>query len=197
MPSLTFVASAHALAWQGITPVFCDVDPLTWTLDPGEVQDLITPATTGILGVHLWGNPCDTATLHEVALRHRLRLFFDAAHALGTTVDGRALGGLGDAAVFSFHATKLCNSFEGGVIATDDDELAARLAILRNFGFVDVDRVDALGINAKLSEVHAAMGLVSLDSMDAFVATNPRNMQHYRAGMQSVAGVTLFEPPLS
>jgi len=196
MPSLTFVATAHALTWQGVTPVFCDVDPVTWTLDPRKAEDLITSKTTALLGVHLWGTACDLTGLQRLASRHDLKLVYDAAHALGTSYAGRPLGSFGDAEVFSFHATKICNTFEGGAIATDDDDLAARVALARNFGFVDVDRVVSLGINAKMSEVNAAMGLVSLESLDQFVEANRRNWQRYREGLQSVLGLTLYEPPM-
>jgi len=196
MPSFTFVATAHALTWQGITPVFCDVDPDTWTLDPRQAADLISPRTTAILGVHLWGTPCDVAGLREVASRHDLALAYDAAHAFGTSLAGRSVGSFGDAEVFSFHATKICNTFEGGVVVTDDDDLAARLALARNFGFIEVDRVVSLGINAKMPEVNAAMGLVSLDSLDQFVEINRRNWERYRVGLENVTGLTLYDPPV-
>ena len=121
VPAFTFVATAHALQWQGITPVFCDVDPSTHNLDPESVERSITPRTTGILGVHLWGRACRVDELAEIARRHGLKLLFDAAHALGCTHRGRMVGGFGDAEVFSFHATKFVNSFEGGAIVTADD----------------------------------------------------------------------------
>ncbi|MGY1688892.1 DegT/DnrJ/EryC1/StrS family aminotransferase [Geodermatophilus sp. SYSU D01105] len=196
MPSLTFVATAHALTWQGISPVFCDVDPVTWTLDPRRVEALITPETTAVVGVHLWGTPCDVAALQDVASRYGLRLVYDAAQAFGTSCSGRPLGSFGDAEVFSFHATKVCNSFEGGAIATEDDDLAALLSSTRNFGFVDVDRVVTLGINAKMSEMHAAMGITSLESLDGFVAANRRNHLRYREGLRALTGITLHDPPL-
>ena len=196
MPSLTFVATAHALTWQGITPVFCDVDPRTWTLDPGKAEELITPETTAILGVHLWGTPCDVTSLRRLASQHGLKLVYDAAHALGISYEGRPLGSFGDAEVFSFHATKICNTFEGGAVATHDDDLAERLSLARNFGFADVDQVVSLGINAKMPEVNAAMGLVSLESLDQFVAVNRRNRIRYRERLQDVPGLTLYDPPI-
>lgn len=196
MPSLTFVASAHALTWQGITPVFCDVDPLTWTLDPRKAEELITPETSGLLGVHLWATPCDVTGLRDLASEYDVKLVYDAAHALGVSHDGRPLGSFGDAEVFSFHATKICSTFEGGAVATDDEDLAERLSLARNFGFADVDRVVSLGINAKMSEVNAAMGLVSLESLDQFVAVNRTNRMRYREGLKGVPGVTLHDPPV-
>src|SRR5205823_5330527 len=120
MPSLTFVATAHAVRWLGLRPVFADVSATTWTLDPTRAEELLSPSTTAILGVHLWGRACDTGGLAQVAERHQLTLLFDAAHALGCSHEGRAVGGFGDAEAFSFHATKVANSFEGGAIATND-----------------------------------------------------------------------------
>jgi dTDP-4-amino-4,6-dideoxygalactose transaminase len=196
MPSLTFIATPHAVTWQGVEPVFCDVDPHTWTLDAAKAELLVTPETSALLGVHLWGTPCDITGLQGLASRRRLKLVYDAAHALGTSCEGRPVGSFGDAEVFSFHATKLCNSFEGGVIATDDDALATEVALARNFGFADVDRVASLGINAKMPEINAAMGLVSLESFDEFVAANQANRQHYRDGLADVAGVTLHSPQI-
>lgn len=193
VPSLTFVATAHALAWQGITPVFCDVNPRTLTLDPDRVEELIGPDTSGILGVHLWGTACDVEGLAEVASRHGLKLVFDAAHALGCSYGGRLLGRFGDAEVFSLHATKVCNAFEGGIVATQDDALADRIRAARNFGFVDYDRVVTYGINAKMPEPNAAMGIVSLESLGDFVSVNRQNHQRYRQQLSEVAGVALRE----
>ncbi|HEX7488672.1 MAG TPA: aminotransferase class I/II-fold pyridoxal phosphate-dependent enzyme, partial [Anaeromyxobacteraceae bacterium] len=134
VPSFTFVATAHALQWQEITPIFCDVDPRTHTLDPDRVERVISSRTSGILGVHVWGRPCDVEGLSEVARRHRLALLFDAAHAFGVSRRGRMIGNFGDCEVFSFHATKFFNTFEGGAITTDDDDIARRCRLMRNFG---------------------------------------------------------------
>lgn len=187
----TFVATAHSLLWQGITPVFCDIDPGTHNIDPARVEALITPRTTGILGVHLWGRPCAVDELAALADRHGLRLLFDAAHAFGVSDRGRMIGGFGDAEVFSFHATKFVNAFEGGALVTDDDDLAARARLMRNFGFADYDEVSTLGTNGKMTEVAAAMGLTSLDAMDDFTAVNHRNFAAYRSGLEDVPGVDL------
>src|SRR4030095_7100920 len=149
-----------------ITPVFCDVDPETHNLDPGRVEELITPRTTGIIGVHLWGRPCDVDGLAEVARRHNLALLFDAAHAFACTSGGRMIGSFGDAEVFSFHATKFFNTFEGGAITTNDDELASRMRLMKNFGFAGYDNVIYIGTNGKMSEVCAAMGLTSLENLN-------------------------------
>jgi dTDP-4-amino-4,6-dideoxygalactose transaminase len=193
VPSFTFVATAHALQWQGITPVFCDVDPRTHNLDPERVEALITPRTTGIIGVHVWGRPCAPERLEAIARQHRLKLLFDAAHAFACSHRGRPIGGFGDAEVFSFHATKFINSFEGGAITTQDDELAARLRLMKNFGFSGYDRVTYLGTNGKMPEISAAMGLTSLESLDELIEVNRRNHRRYREQLRGLAGLALVE----
>jgi dTDP-4-amino-4,6-dideoxygalactose transaminase len=188
----TFVATAHALQWQELTPVFCDVDPRTHNIDPARIEELITPRTTGILAVHLWGRPAPVEELTEIADRHGLRLLFDAAHAFGCSHRGRMIGGFGTAEVLSFHATKVINSFEGGAIVTGDDEFAEVVRLMRNHGFADYDEVSHVGTNGKMSEVAAAMGLTSLESRDEFVEANRRNHEAYRAGLGGVDGVELI-----
>jgi dTDP-4-amino-4,6-dideoxygalactose transaminase len=191
VPSFTFVATAHALQWQQITPVFCDIDPATHNIDPARVEALITPRTTGIIGVHVWGRPADVAALGEIASRRGLRLLYDAAHAFGCTVGGRMIGGFGDAEVFSFHATKFLNSGEGGAVATNDDALADRMRLMRNFGFAGYDEVVYVGTNGKMGELSAAMGLTSLDAIDDFVAVNRANHAAYAAALAGLPGITL------
>ena len=192
IPSFTFIATAHALQWQKITPVFCDIDPSDHMIDPSRVEELITPRTSGIIGVHLWGQPCDTEALAEIANRHKLRLMFDAAHGLACSHKGRMLGSFGDAEVFSFHATKFFNTFEGGAVTTNDDELAARIRLMKNFGFSGYDNVIYIGINGKMSELSAVMGLTGLESLDDFVSVNRRNYQQYQTEMASVPGVKML-----
>ena len=193
MPSFTFVATAHAVRWHGLTPVFCDIDPDSHTLDPASVERMLTPGTTAILATHLWGRPCAVEALTELAQARSLRLIFDAAHALGCSHRGRSIGGFGDAEVFSFHATKFFHTLEGGAIATEDDMLAAALRLSRNFGFTGYDRVAGVGINAKMNEVSAAMGLTNLESIDSFIATNRRNYAAYRRGLSGMPGVRFVE----
>jgi dTDP-4-amino-4,6-dideoxygalactose transaminase len=180
LPSFTFIATAHAMRWQGLTPVFCEVDPATHNLDPRAVERAITDRTAGIVGVHVWGRPCDVDGLQDIANRAGVGLVFDAAHALGCTSRGRSLGRFGQAEVFSFHATKFVNAFEGGVIATDSGELAGTLESMRNFGLDQHEYASRLGTNAKMSEISAAMGLGSLESMDAWTAVNRRNYGLYQ-----------------
>ena len=191
VPSFTFVATAHALKWLGVEPVFCDVDPLTHTLDPACVEALITERTTAVLGVHVWGQVCDVDALQDLCARHGLRLVFDAAHAFGCRREGRAVGGFGDAEVLSFHATKFINSFEGGAILTHDPELAARARLMRNFGFEYLDSVVSLGINAKMTEICAAMGLVSLEGMEGFLLANRANYLAYQHGLSDIQGLSV------
>ncbi len=190
VPAFTFVAPVHALSWGGATPVFCDIDPETHLLNPDEVAALVTPRTTGILAVHLWGRLCDVARLSAIARRHRLPLLLDAAHAFGAP-SGHGFAPEGTATVFSFHATKIVNAFEGGAVLTDDVALAERLRAARTFGFADVDRVVGLGTNAKMSEAAAAMGLTSLESLESFVAANRRNYAAYVEGLEGLPGIRL------
>lgn len=192
LPSFTFIATAHALQWQEITPVFCDVDPYTHTINPWRVEAMITPRTTGIIGVHLWGQPCDVENLAEIAQKHNLKLIFDAAHAFGCSYKGCMVGNFGNAEVFSFHATKFINAFEGGAVVTNDDELATKIRLMKNFGFTGYDNVNYIGTNGKMSEASAAMGLTSLESMDEFVAINYRNYKQYQRELANIPGVKLL-----
>jgi dTDP-4-amino-4,6-dideoxygalactose transaminase len=193
VPSFTFVATAHALQWQEITPVFCDVGPRSSNIDPDRVEEMITPRTTGIIGVHLWGRPCDTERLGEIARERGLKLLFDASHAFGCSHKGRMVGGFGDAEVFSFHATKFLNALEGGAVVTNDDELAAKVRLMKNFGFVHYDKVIHVGTNGKMNEMSAAMGLTSLESMDQFVNANYRNYKQYQQEIREIPGVYLLK----
>jgi dTDP-4-amino-4,6-dideoxygalactose transaminase len=191
VPSLTFIATAHALQWQGITPVFADIAPGSHHIDPESIERVLTPRTTGIIGVHLWGTPCDVDALEQLAKRRNLKLMFDAAHAFGCSHRGRMIGGFGQAEVFSFHATKFFNSFEGGAVVTDNDDLAETMRLMRNFGFAGFDRVIHPGTNGKMSEVCAAMGLTSLESLGRFIEANRTNYLLYRELLGAVPGLKL------
>lgn len=191
VPSFTFVATPHALSWQGITPVFADIDPQTHTLDLQSVEQRITPRTTGIIGVHLWGRPCEIEVLKCLAEVHNLKVLYDAGHAFGCSHQSRMIGNFGDAEVFSFHATKFFNTFEGGAITTNNDELAARLRAMGDFGFTHYDQVESIGINAKMSEIAAAMGLTNLQSIDEIIAINRRNYHHYQQIIADIPGLSL------
>ena len=192
VPAFTFIATAHALQWQQVTPVFADIDPRTHLIDPASVERLVTRRTTGIIGVHLWGQCCDVPALDRLAKRHGLRLLFDAAHALGCGTGSHKIGSFGDLEVFSFHATKFVNSLEGGAIVTNDDALARQARLMKNFGFLGYDNVGSVGTNGKMNEFSAAMGLTSLESMAEFVAINRRNHDLYRTELDGVQGIRLL-----
>lgn len=192
VPSMTFIATAHALQWQQITPIFCDIDPKTYNLDPNRVEEMITPRTTGIIGVHLFGRPCNIDALEEIARRRNLKLLFDAAHAFGCSYKGRMIGSFGNAEMFSFHATKFFNTFEGGAIVTNDDELAAKIRLMKNFGFAGYDNVIYIGTNGKMSEISAAMGLTGLESLEEFISVNRRNYRQYKDELEGIRGINLM-----
>lgn len=192
VPAFTFIASAHAIQWLGLRPVFCEIDPLTHNLDPRQVEALVTERTSAILGVHLWGRPCATEALTKIAERHGLQLFYDAAHAFGVRHGGRMVGNFGRCEVFSFHATKFVHTFEGGAIATNDDALAERLRRLRNFGLGGGEGAEELGINCKMPEVCAAMGLASLKNLAEVVAANRRGHDLYGEHLAGIPGIELL-----
>lgn len=195
VPSFTFVATAHALQWQEITPVFADIDPNTYTLDVPSVERMITPRTTGILGVHVWGRPCAIEELQALADRRQLKLIFDAAHAFGCSHNGTMIGNFGECEVLSFHATKFFNTFEGGAIVTNNDELADKLRLMRNFGFQGTDTVVYIGTNGKMSEICAAMGLTNLEAIEETISINRRNYDCYASHLSAVPGLHLVEYP--
>jgi dTDP-4-amino-4,6-dideoxygalactose transaminase len=192
LPSYTFVATAHALQWQEITPIFCDMDPVTHNIDPAKIERLITPKTTGIIGVHVWGRGCETEAIEEIAARRNLKVMYDASHGFGCSKEGRMLGTFGKCEVFSFHATKFINCLEGGVVATNDDELSYKIRMMTNFGFTGYDRVEYLGINGKMNEISAAMGLTNLEAMEEIIAVNRRNYEAYRKGLADVPGISVI-----
>lgn len=191
MPAWTFVATAHALRWIGLTPRFADVDAQTHLLDPAAVARAVHEGVSAVVGVHLWGRACDDQALRTAAAR-RIPVVYDAAHAVGATArDDLPIGRLGDAAVFSFHATKLVHAFEGGVVATDDQALADAVRQASNFGFTGVDQVDGLGINAKLSEIAAAMGLRMLDELPRISQVNRAHHARYARRLGELPGVRM------
>ena len=179
IPSFTFIATAHSLRWQRVDPVFCDVRLEDHLIDIDQIEALITPRTTAIMAVPIWGQPCDYTGLQSIADKHGLKLIFDSAHAFGCKSGDRHLGGLGDAEVFSFHATKVFSTGEGGAITTNSDKLADKLRLMRNFGFLKKDKVIKIGTNAKLSEFAAAYGLAHLDDLDSIIYHNKLIHQTY------------------
>lgn len=195
LPSFTFISTATALSWEGVTPVFCDLSPASHMIDAGCAEALVTERTSAILGVHLWGGLCDHEALEDLARRSGIPLIYDGAHALGAKLAGRGPGGLGKATILSFHATKIVNAFEGGAIVTDDEALAERLTLLRNFGFTGPDSVVALGINAKMNEASAAMGLNTLRDLKETIALNHDRYARYKAGFEGLRHLHLVADP--
>ena len=193
VPSYTFVATAHALQWQEITPVFCDMDPAMHNLDAAKIEKLITPKTTGIIGVHVWGRGCDTNEIESIAAKRNLKVMYDASHGFGCSKGGRMLGTFGECEVFSFHATKFINALEGGVVATNNDALAYQMRMMTNFGFTGFDKVEYLGINGKMNEISAAMGLTNLEAMEEIIAINRRNYEAYKTGLAAVPGISVID----
>ena len=192
VPSWTFVATAHSLYWQGITPVFADINPETHNLDPDSVRRMITPRTSGIIGVHLWGRAAPVDELQSIADEKGLKLMFDAAHAFGSTYKGQSIGRFGACEVFSFHATKSFNTMEGGAVTTNDDELAEAMRLMRNFGFQGYDNVIYPGTNGKMIEVCAAMGLANLEHFNEIVSINRRNHATYREALAGISGLQVL-----
>jgi dTDP-4-amino-4,6-dideoxygalactose transaminase len=172
IPAFSFIATAHSLMWQNINPVFCDVGLDNHLINPDLVESLITPRTSAILAVPIWGQFCDYGALEKISSKHGLKLIYDSAHAFGCKYNGKYLGGNGDAEVFSFHATKIFSTGEGGAITTNCDHLAEKLRRMRNFGFSAQDKVSQLGTNAKMNELCAAYGLASLDQVADLITYN-------------------------
>jgi dTDP-4-amino-4,6-dideoxygalactose transaminase len=197
VPSFTFIATAHAIRRAGLEPVFADVDPATHNLDPRAAEHVITARTSAILGVHLWGRPCDVEGLAAVAKRHGLQLLFDAAHGFGCSYRGRMIGGFGRAEAMSFHATKFFHTTEGGAVLTDDDDIAESVRRQRNFGFAESLNSVMVGGNAKLNEISAAVGLSQLDGLENLAAVNRSRYELYRRELHGLRGIQVAEyPPL-
>ena len=191
----TFPATPHAISWSGATPVFCDIDPARLTLDPERVEAAITPRTTGILAVHVYGIPCDVAALKSIADRHGLRLIYDAAHAFGARIDGVGIGNFGDASMFSFHATKLFHSAEGGALTCADPAMRVAFDRLKNFGILNQEEVGPIGINGKMNELQAALGLAVLDEVPAELRRRQAVIGRYRQRLGGVPGLSLVVEP--
>jgi dTDP-4-amino-4,6-dideoxygalactose transaminase len=192
----TFPATPHAISWSGATPVFCDIDPVTMTLDPTRIEALITPKTTGILAVHVYGIPCDVVALQSIAKRYGLKLVYDAAHAFGMRLNGVGIGNFGDASMFSFHATKLFHSAEGGALTCASPASREAFDHLKNFGILNQEEVDVVGINGKMHEVQAALGLAVLQYVPEELRRRRALIARYRERLGGTAGLTLMpEPP--
>jgi dTDP-4-amino-4,6-dideoxygalactose transaminase len=188
----TFPATPHSLVWSGITPVFCDIDPTRLTIDAAAVEAAIRPDTSAILGVHVYGVPCHVDELQAIADRHNLKVLYDGAHVFGTAINGRGIGTFGDVTMFSFHATKLFHTAEGGALACGTAELKASIDHLKNFGILNQEEVDVPGINGKMNELQAALGLAVLDHLAPEMQARKAIVDRYRARLGGVDGISLM-----
>ena len=192
----SFVATSHSLWWNGIKPVFVDIDPMTGNLDPEKIEAAITSRTTAIMPVHVYGIPCDTRRIQEIADRYGLKVLYDAAHAFGVTVNGKNILNEGDLSTLSFHATKIYNTIEGGALIMHDKATKKRIDYLKNFGFAGETEVVAPGINSKMDEVRAAYGLLNLKQVDTAIEACRQVVMRYREGLRQVKGIAcLYDRP--
>ena len=188
----SFVATTHSLWWNGIKPVFVDIEPETCNLDPSKIEAAITPRTTAIMPVHVYGKPCKTKEIQEIANKYGLKVIYDAAHAFGVEINGKSILNFGDMATLSFHATKVYNTLEGGALVVHDEQTKKRIDYLKNFGFASETEVVAPGINSKVDEVRAAYGLLNLKQVDHAINSRRKVAIRYRDELQGVKGITFF-----
>lgn len=188
----SFVATTHSLWWNGIKPVFVDIEPETCNLDPSKIEAAITPRTTAIMPVHVYGKPCKTKEIQEIANKYGLKVIYDAAHAFGVEINGESILNFGDMATLSFHATKVYNTLEGGALVVRDEQTKKRIDYLKNFGFASETEVVAPGINSKVDEVRAAYGLLNLKQVDHAINSRRKVAIRYRDELQGVKGITFF-----
>ncbi|MCS3455397.1 dTDP-4-amino-4,6-dideoxygalactose transaminase [Aeromonas sp. BIGb0405] len=189
----SFVATSHSIMWNGLEPVFVDIDPETFNLDPAKIEAAITPRTTAIMPVHCYSNPCDVAAIQKIADSYGLKVIYDAAHAFGVNYKGESLLKWGDLSILSFHATKVFNTFEGGAIISPDAKTKQRIDCLKNFGIADELTVTAPGINGKMSEINAAFGLVQLKHIDQAMQQRQAVDTRYRTALADVQGITIYQ----
>lgn len=189
----SFVATTHALSWNGIRPIFVDIEPDHCNLNPDKIEAAITPRTTAILPVHVYGNPCNVRRIQEIADVYGLNVIYDAAHAFGVKTNGESVLSFGDLSILSFHATKVFNTFEGGAIVCHDEKMKKRIDFLKNFGFADEVTVVGPGINAKMNEFQAALGLLQMKYFPEFIAQRKKIVTAYRDSLKDVRGITFIE----
>lgn len=189
----SFVATTHSIWWNGCKPVFVDINPKTGNIDPDKIEAAITPRTTAIMPVHVYGKPCDTKAIQEIADKYGLKVIYDAAHAFGVEVNGESILNAGDISTLSFHATKVFNTIEGGAMIMHDEKTKKRIDDLKNFGFHDEVTVVAPGINSKMDEMRAAYGLLNLQQVDKAIEARHQVAIKYRNALRDVDGITFFE----
>jgi dTDP-4-amino-4,6-dideoxygalactose transaminase len=191
----TFAATPHCIAWNGLIPVFCDIKPNTMTIDADKIESLITDKTSAILGVHVYGFPCNVKKIDEIAKKHKLKVIYDAAHAFSTEINGAAIGNFGDITMFSFHATKLFHTIEGGCLTYNDKNLINKIYNLRNFGIRDEEIVEDVGINGKMNELQAAMGLLNLELFEAEKNKRAKIAEKYIQNLSGIKGIRIPQMP--
>ena len=189
----SFVATTHSIWWNGCKPVFVDIDPTTGNLDPNKIEAAITPKTTAIMPVHVYGKPCDTKAIQEIADKYGLKVIYDAAHAFGVEVNGESILNAGDMSTLSFHATKVYNTIEGGAMIMHDEKTKQRIDYLKNFGFAGETTVIGPGINSKMDEMRSAYGLLNLKQVDAAIEARHQVAIKYREALRNVEGITFFD----
>ena len=189
----SFVATTHSLWWNGIKPVFVDIDPQTCNIDPDKIEAAITPKTTAIMPVHVYGKPCNTEKIQEIADKYGLKVIYDAAHAFGVEVGGKSIIDAGDMSTLSFHATKVYNTIEGGALVCHDEKTKQRIDYLKNFGFADETTVVAPGINGKMDEIRAAYGILNLEYVDRAIEARHQIAIRYRRELRNVSGISFME----
>jgi dTDP-4-amino-4,6-dideoxygalactose transaminase len=188
----TFAATPHSITWNGLKPVFCDINPKTLNIDVNKIENLITEKTSAILAVHVFGTPCDVDKIQKIAEKHNLKVIYDGAHAFGTEINGTAIGNYGDITMYSFHATKLFNTIEGGALACSDSDLKAKIELLKNFGIKNEDEVVSIGTNGKMNEFQAAMGLEVLKKVEEERIKRKKIRKVYHEELEDIEGISFI-----
>ncbi len=191
----TFVATAHSIIWNNLSPVFVDVEPNTCNIDPNKIEAAITPRTTAIMPVHCYGNPCKVDAIQEIATKHNLKIIYDAAHAFGVKINGQSILNYGDISTLSFHATKVFNTVEGGAIICHSNEMKQKIDKLRNFGFCSETEIEGIGINGKMDEIRAAFGLLNLRNIDNAILARKKITQRYKDALNDIEGIKFLTFP--
>lgn len=191
----TFVSTIHAIRMNGLTPVFCDIKMSDYTIDEKKIESLITEKTCAIVPVHVYGHPCNVEAIQKLAEKYNLKVIYDAAHAFGVEIDGKGISQFGDMSMFSFHATKVFNTIEGGAVVYQNDNYKKTLNLLKNFGITGPEDIDAIGLNAKMNEFQAAMGLANLETIDEKIANRKQAYEIYRSAFSHIPGLRLVELP--
>ena len=189
----TFISTTHAIVRNGLKPVFCDINPVDYTIDTDKIENLITEKTSAIVPVHVYGNVCNIEAIDKIAKRYNLKVIYDAAHAFGVAVNGKGIGNFGDASMFSFHATKVFNTIEGGAVTYNDNNIKRKLDLIKNFGISGSENIESIGINAKMSEFHAAMGLCNLKYIDKNITSRKLIVDRYLSKLDNLDGVKLLK----